>query len=482
MSIPDPNKPSTLNLYEKLDNSKKFVASVHDDIVELNSNNLKTKIVCSKLEIHNSDGTSSNDVVKHLMILTKLLLLEKYNRELADTEKESVITTLISKLNIVQNRLDYLIPGNKSIIEPPHIIYYKIGNNCVSVFFTQINNTVYTITKYRYTLDNGVSFVEKEENNSSIFISNIINGTQYNVKVASYTQAGWSNLSNEISLTPNDNRSNELKLAISNLDTNNINYLTTQTLADISSVSLYDKIHIINNVAYEISNQTPVLKISVLLSISLRLDINSNSLKSDLNNLMIEAGMEKNIPYIISNQVLIYQIISSDIPFKRPDWNPTTSLSVIIPDNNFLKVDLNQPNTLLLLVPGIEYNIRGIYYGVISSNIYSIFYNRGNTSRTLTINGDDSNKKTIGDNIVFIFPNGYIKFNIDMLGSIGSKKDNLANYTANLTTKKAILDNQLENETANLTREEIEKQQQSDFEETQSYLNQPSGVLSLLIN
>ena len=61
-------------------------------------------------------------------------------------------------------------------------------------------------------------------------------------------------------------------------------------MADISSVSLDDKIQIINNVAYEISNQTPILQISVLLSISLRLETDSNSLKSNLNNLMIEGS------------------------------------------------------------------------------------------------------------------------------------------------------------------------------------------------
>ena len=147
-------------------------------------------------------------------------------------------------------------------------------------------------------------------------------------------------------------------------------------MSDISSVSLDDKIQIINNVAYEISNQTPILQISVLLSISLRLETDSNSLKSNLNNLMIEeAGMEKNIPYIILNQVLIDQIISSDIPFKSPEWNPT-SLSIFIPDNNMLKFDLNLPHSVLLLVPDTEYNVMGIYSGNNSSNIYKFVYKR----------------------------------------------------------------------------------------------------------
>ena len=105
MSIPDRDKPSTLNLYEKLDGSKKIIASVQNDIVELNSNTLKTKIVCSKLQINNSDGTSSNDFVKDLNDINKGLLLETYNRELADTKKESVI----SKLNIVQSKFDGIV-------------------------------------------------------------------------------------------------------------------------------------------------------------------------------------------------------------------------------------------------------------------------------------------------------------------------------------------------------------------------------------
>ena len=213
----NPYKPSTLNLYEKLDGSTKFIASVKNDIVELNSNTLKTKIVCSKLEINNNDGTSSTDVVKDLINLKNVNHLEKYKRNLADTKFNIYISNLISKLNILQSRLNYLIPGDKNIIEPPHIEKSIIGNNCASLFFRQLNNTVYQITKYKYTLDNGVSFVEKQEIKSPLFISNIINGTQYNIKISAYTKAGWSLLSNEISLTPNDNISNELKLAISNL-------------------------------------------------------------------------------------------------------------------------------------------------------------------------------------------------------------------------------------------------------------------------
>jgi hypothetical protein len=96
-----------------------------------------------------------------------------------------------------------------------------------------------------------------------------------------------------------------------------------------------------------------------------------------------------------------------------------TSLSVFIPDNNMLKIDFNQPHSVLLLVPDTEYKVNATYFGTISSNIYRMVYKRNDISRTLTINGDDSNKKTIGDTLVFNFPNGYINLNITMLASIG---------------------------------------------------------------
>jgi len=130
---------------------------------------------------------------------------------------------------------------------------------------------------------------------------------------------------------------------------------------------------------------------------------------------MIEAGMEKNIPYIILNQVLIDQIISSDMQFKSPEWNPT-SLALFIPSNNMLTFDFGQPHSVLLLVPDTEYKMNATYSrnGTIfykSSNIYTIKYTRNDISRTLTINGDDSNNKTIGDTLEFMFPQGYIYLN-----------------------------------------------------------------------
>ena len=73
--------------------------------------------------------------------------------------------------------------------------------------------------------------------------------------------------------------------------------------------------------------------------------------------------------------MLIDQIISSDIPFKSPEWNPT-SLSIFIPDNNMLKFDLNLPHSFLLLVPDTEYNVIGIYSVNNSSNIYKFVYKR----------------------------------------------------------------------------------------------------------
>ena len=306
-----------------------------------------------------------------------------------------------------------------SIVESPYITNSKIGNNCASVFFTQANTGGYPITKYKYTLDNGISFFEKEVNISPIFISNINNGIQYNVKISAYTQAGWSILSNEISLTPNDNRSNEIKIATSNLTINTITDLKNQLFTDIISENIDNKIQIINNLALDISNQNSDLQISTLLSISLNIDTNSNSIKANVNNLIIDAGINKNLSYIISNPVIVNQVIDN-IPFKSPDWVPT-SLAVIVPNDNLLTIDLNQTDLILLLVPNIEYKVNATYSETISNNSYRIVYNRNATSRTLTINGG-SNKKTTGDTILFNFPTVHLNFKINMLAGLGGQK------------------------------------------------------------
>ena len=316
--------------------------------------------------------------------------------------------------NYSSNTLEH-IPFN--IVETPNITTSKIGNNCASVFFTQTNTSGYPIIKYKYTLDNGTSFFEKDVNNSPIFISNINNGTQYNVKISAYTQAGWSNLSNEISLTPTDNRSNDIKIAISNLTINNITDLKNQLFTDIISESLDNKIQIINNLALDISNKSQELQISTLLSIALNLDINSNSIKANLNNLLTDAGIANNVSYNITNQLLVNQIINN-IPFKSIDWEPT-ALSLIIP-NTLLTIDLDQTDLVLLFVPNVTYTINAIYSGIISNNSYSVVYNRTDISRYLIIDG--LNNKTIGDTILFNFPTVHLNFKINMLGSIGGQK------------------------------------------------------------
>ena len=309
------------------------------------------------------------------------------------------------------------IPFNN--IEPPYITNSEIGNNSASIFFTQSNTSGYPITKYKYTLDNGVLFIEKDVNHSPIFISNINNGTQYNIKISAYAQSGWSNLSNEISITPIDNRTTEIKTAITNLTSTTITNLKNQLFTEISSISTDKKIQIINSVALDISNQPQDLRISTLLNISLNIDYSSNSIKSNLNTLMIDAGIVKNVPYVISDPVLVNQIIS-DVSYKSIYWEPTT-LSVIIPtNNNTLTIDFNNPDSILLFIPGVTYNVNGTYLGSTSYNSFNVIYNRTDISRYLRVN--NLINKQIGDTIMYNFPNIQLNFKINMLGSIGGRK------------------------------------------------------------
>jgi len=309
------------------------------------------------------------------------------------------------------------IPFNN--IEPPYITNSEIGNNSASIFFTQSNTSGYPITKYKYTLDNGVLFIEKNVNHSPIFISNINNGTQYNIKISAYVQSGWSNLSNEISITPIDNRTTEIKTAIANLTSTTINDLKNQIFTEISSTSTDKKIQIINNVALDISNQPQDLRISTLLNISLNIDYSSNSIKSNLNTLMIDAGIVKNVPYVISDPVVVNQIIS-DVSYKSIYWEPTT-LSVIIPtNNNTLTIDFDNPDSILLFTPGVTYKVNGTYLGNTSYNSFNVIYNRTDISRYLRVN--NLINKQIGDTIMYNFPNIQLNFKINMLGSIGGRQ------------------------------------------------------------
>ena len=228
-------------------------------------------------------------------------------------------------------------------------------------------------------------------------------------------------MSNSLSITPVDDRSEGLKTAITNLSASSITALKNQLFTDISSLDLNKKIQKMNSLASDISNKSANLRVSTLLNIALNIGATTNSIKSNLNNLMIDAGLTKNVPYVISDPTLVNKIIS-DVPtaFKNANWEPT-SIAIVIPNNNFLTIDLNQPNFFLLLVPDITYTVNAKYLGNTSSNTYSIVYNRTDTTRTLTINGSP-NKKTIGDTIIFWFPNAQINFKINMLGSPGGEQ------------------------------------------------------------
>ena len=312
-------------------------------------------------------------------------------------------------------------PITLNIVEIPVITTGELGNTCVSVFFTQVNTAGVPITKYRYTLDNGETFTENTTTISPLFIKNLTNGVLSNIKISAYTQIGWSNVSNSLSITPVDDRSDGIKTAITNLSASTITALKNQLFTDISSLDLNKKIQKINSLALDISGTSANLRVSTLLNIALNIGATTNSIKSNLNNLMIDTGLTKNVPYIISDSTLVNKIIS-DVPvgFKNVNWVPT-SIAVVVPNNNFLTIDLNQPNFLLLFVPDVKYTVNATYSGNTSSNNYSIVYNRTDTTRTLTINGSP-NKKTIGDTIIFWFPNAQLNFKINMLGSPGGEQ------------------------------------------------------------
>ena len=187
-------------------------------------------------------------------------------------------------------------------------------------------------------------------------------------------------MSNSLSITPVDDRSEGLKTAITNLSASSITALKNQLFTDISSLDLNKKIQKMNSLASDISNKSANLRVSTLLNIALNIGATTNSIKSNLNNLMIDAGLTKNVPYVISDPTLVNKIIS-DVPtaFKNANWEPT-SIAIVIPNNNFLTIDLNQPNFFLLLVPDITYTVNAKYLGNTSSNTYSIVYNRTDTT------------------------------------------------------------------------------------------------------
>ena len=330
-----------------------------------------------------------------------------------------ISTTNIIGTSAYTSNTPAFIPLN--IVEEPIITNGEIGNQCVSVFFTQVNTTANSVTKYRYTLNNGTSFTEQTTTTSPLFIKNLTNDTLYNIKISAYTSTGWSNMSNSLSVTPVDNRSNEIKTAITNLSTNNIRALKNQLFTDISSLSLNNKIQKINSLATDISDKSTDLRVSTLLNIALNIGSSSNSIKSNLNSLLVDAGLIINTPFSISDSATVSAILN-DVTFKSSTWNPTT-LDIIAPNNNLLTLDLNKSNLLLLLVPDVEYIVNAKYLTNLSTNSYRVVYNRTDTSRTLTINGS-SNKKTIGDTLLFSFPDkAQLNFKINMLGSPGGEQN-----------------------------------------------------------
>jgi len=328
-----------------------------------------------------------------------------------------ISTTNIIGTSAYTSNTPAFIPLN--IVEEPIITNGEIGNQCVSIFFTQVNTTVNSITKYRYTLNNGTSFTELQTTKSPLFIKNLTNGTLYNIKISAYTSTSWSNMSNSLSVTPVDNRSNEIKTAITNLSINNISALKNQLFTDISSLSLNNKIQKINSLATDISSKSTNLQVSTLLNIALNIGSSSNPIKSNLNSLLVDAGLIINTPFSISDKATVSAILN-DVTFKNSTWDPQT-LDIIAPNNNLLTLDLTKSDLLLLLLPDIEYIVDAKYSTNFSTNKYRVVYNRTDTSRTLTINGS-SNKKTIGDTLLFSFPNkAQLNFKINMLGSPGGE-------------------------------------------------------------
>jgi hypothetical protein len=127
---------------------------------------------------------------------------------------------------------------------------------------------------------------------------------------------------------------------------------------------------------------------------------------------MIDAGILKNVPYIISDSVLINQILL-DIPDKNINWVPT-SLAIIIPnDNNTITIDFNNLDTILLLIPNVTYKVIGTYLGNTSYNSFNVNYNRTDISKYLTVN--NSINKQLGDTIMYLFPNVQLNFKINLI-------------------------------------------------------------------
>jgi uncharacterized protein YjbI with pentapeptide repeats len=75
-------------------------------------------------------------------------------------------------------------------------------NNSCSIIFTPPLANGSPITTYKYTLDNGVNIIDANTNVSPILISNLVNGTNYSIRILATNSIGDSPLSIAKTVTP----------------------------------------------------------------------------------------------------------------------------------------------------------------------------------------------------------------------------------------------------------------------------------------
>jgi hypothetical protein len=292
------------------------------------------------------------------------------------------------------------------------------GNRSMNIFYTQNDNGGPTVSRYRFTTDSGQTVFNRNIGlvRSPWYIRTLTNNQTYNIQISSYNSNGWSKWSNFYSVTPNDIRSNNLKNELNNISKNNIGNVSTKLLNDINSLSLNQARQFIHDLADDISGQSNEVKKAALLSSSLKMSFTNNSLKNVINEELENYGVVRNIPFDISDQVLVNQLIDISSQFKFSNWSPS-KLSFILPTlNNEITINLNNEDAILSLEPDIAYTLTASYNGILSSNQYSMTYYRTDISRYVTI---DNQEKLLGENISFMINNKVRNFKFTIFGSPG---------------------------------------------------------------
>jgi hypothetical protein len=148
------------------------------------------------------------------------------------------------------------------------------------------------------------------------------------------------------------------------------------------------------NVSQDVTDNQNVK--SVLLSTAMKANCN---VESFINEQLRLLGESNNKGFAINDQILVNQILDTN---KLSSWNPN-SLSVVIPDDLTIKVNLNQPNMLLSLLPNKNYTLQASYNNTDSLNTFVINYKKSESTRELLVNNVPV---SLGENVVFTFKNG----------------------------------------------------------------------------